>query len=60
MSYDLDREKLHAEIDANLRKAYQQSLNEKLPKRFVDLIDKLRAGETPELSQSDSVGARNQ
>ena len=36
---------LHAEIDANLRKAYQQSLNEELPKRFVDLIDALRKGE---------------
>lgn len=36
---------LHAEIDANLRKAYQKTLNEKLPKRLTDLIDKLRAQE---------------
>ncbi len=60
MSNDLDRERLHAEIDANLRKAYQQSLNEKLPKRFVDLIDKLRAGEAPDLSETASTGVRNQ
>ena len=36
---------LHAEIDANLRKAYQKTLNEKLPKRLTDLIDELRAQE---------------
>lgn len=36
---------LHAEIDANLKKAYQKTLNEKLPKRFTDLIDELRAQE---------------
>ena len=35
---------LQEEIDANLRKAYQQSLNEDLPKRFTDLIDALREG----------------
>lgn len=60
MSYDLDREMLHAQIDANLRKAYQQSLNEKLPKRFIDLIDKLRAGEAPELSHEGSSEAESQ
>ncbi len=38
---------LNAEIDANLKKAYQDSLNQKLPKRFVDLIDQLRSKETP-------------
>ena len=37
---------LHAEIDANLRKAYQKTLNEKLPKRLTDLIDELRAQES--------------
>lgn len=60
MSYDLDRERLHAEIDANLRKAYQQSLNEKLPKRFLDLIDKLRSGDASDLSEQTSTGARDQ
>jgi len=45
---------LHAEIDENLRKAYQQTLNEKLPKRLTDLIDALRAQEeNPSDSQSE-------
>ena len=50
---------LHAEIDANLRKAYQQSLNEELPKRFVDLIDALRKGEiSSDESPSDEGAAK--
>ena len=48
MSSDFDREKLHEEIDANLRMAYQQSLNEELPKRFIDLIQKLKSGDVDE------------
>ena len=36
---------LHVEIDANLRKAYQQTLSEELPKRFIDLIEALRQGQ---------------
>lgn len=54
MSTDYDRDKLHAEIDANLRKAYQQTLNEKLPKRFLDLIDKLRSGDLAEVAEHRS------
>ena len=54
MSTDYDREKLHAEIDANLRKAYQQTLNEELPKRFLDLIDKLRLGDVAGVADSGS------
>ena len=38
-----DRTRIYEEIDENLRIAYQQMLNEKLPQRFVDLIDQLRA-----------------
>jgi hypothetical protein len=60
MSNHPDRERLHAEIDANLRKAYQQSLNEKLPKRFIDLIDKLRSGDVEDPSDQASSGARDQ
>ena len=44
MTAKKDLSLLHAEIDANLRKAYQQSLNEELPKRFIDLIETLRSG----------------
>ena len=32
-------------IDANLKRAYQQTVNEELPERFVTLISRLRAGE---------------
>ena len=42
MTMENDLTQLHAEIDANLRKAYQQTLNEELPKRFLDLIDQLK------------------
>ncbi len=48
MTAKKDLSLLHAEIDANLRKAYQQTLNEELPKRFTDLIEALRdGGEAP-------------
>lgn len=45
MTAKKDLSLLHAEIDANLRKAYQQTLNEDLPKRFIDLIESLRDGQ---------------
>ncbi len=55
MTAKKDLSLLHAEIDANLRKAYQQTLNEELPKRFVDLIETLREGRVaPDESSSDS------
>ena len=60
MSIDYDREKIHAEIDANLRLAYQQTLNEKLPKRFLDLIDQLRSGDEPPLSDTGDAGGQDQ
>ena len=40
------------EIDENLRRAYQDLLNEALPDRFVTLLDQLRRG--------DSAGADQQ
>lgn len=60
MPTDHDRERLHAEIDSNLRRAYQQNLNEELPKRFVDLIDKLRSGQGIETSETDQKQAPDQ
>lgn len=48
---------LHAEIDANLRKAYQETLNEKLPKRFVDLIEQLRSQENSDPDSASEQGA---
>ena len=39
-----DRTRIYEEIDNDLRIAFQQMVNEKLPQRFEDLIDQLRAG----------------
>lgn len=48
---------LHAEIDANLRKAYQQTLNEKLPKRLTDLVEQLRSQENDASDSQSEQGA---
>lgn len=45
MTTKKSRTLFYAEIDANLRKAYQETLNEELPDRFKNLIEQLRAGE---------------
>lgn len=34
-----------SEIDANLRRVYEQVLKEEVPDRFSDLLDRLRRGE---------------
>lgn len=38
------------EIDTNLRRVYEQVLNEELPDRFANLLDRLKKGEHPEAS----------
>ena len=38
--------KLQAQIDENLKKVYQEALEEKIPDRFKDLLDQLRQKET--------------
>ena len=45
MTQKKSRTNIYAEIDANLRKAYQETLKEELPDRFKDLITQLRDGE---------------
>jgi len=45
MTQNKSRKNIYAEIDANLRKAYQETLKEELPDRFKDLIAQLRDGE---------------
>lgn len=55
MTNKKSRTHLYEQIDANLRKAYQETLNEELPERFQSLIDRLRSGEVPDASD---VGAR--
>ena len=38
-------------IDQNLKKVYEEVLNEELPDRFKDLLAKLKSGETPGSSE---------
>ncbi|SDE03080.1 NepR family anti-sigma factor [Limimaricola pyoseonensis] len=38
------------DIDAHLRRAFQQLTDETLPDRFTDLLERLRAGEGAEAS----------
>ncbi|WP_347311422.1 NepR family anti-sigma factor [Defluviimonas sp. SAOS-178_SWC] len=37
--------KLQAQIDENLKKVYQDALEEKIPDRFKDLLEQLRQKE---------------
>lgn len=39
--------RLKDQIDENLRKVYQEALEEKLPDRFAELLDALRRKEGP-------------
>jgi len=41
------RSALRAQIDDNLRKVYEAALNEEVPDRFKDLLEKLKAKDTP-------------
>lgn len=49
MPCDMTREtqssKAQSEIDANLRRAYDEVTNQDIPERFRDLLSKLRADE---------------
>ena len=49
--------RLHELIDENLRKAYQETVNEELPERFKVLISKLRSGEISDKPDGPSGGA---
>lgn len=43
-----DLEALKAQIDENLKKAYQRVLTEEVPDKFLTLLDQLRAKEDAE------------
>ncbi|MEM1233766.1 MAG: NepR family anti-sigma factor [Pseudomonadota bacterium] len=45
MSEDQNPSKAHADIDANLRRAYDEVTNQEVPDRFRALLDKLRAND---------------
>lgn len=48
MSYDKQKSRVREEIDANLKRAYEQVLNEDVPDRFRELLAKLRKAEREE------------
>lgn len=45
MKQDNDRSKLQAQIDENLKRVYQEVLQEEIPDRFKDLLEQLRRKE---------------
>ncbi len=51
MSREVNSPDVFHEIDENLRRAYQEMLNEDLPERFILLIPRLR-GRSPEFEAS--------
>jgi hypothetical protein len=48
MVQDDRKKRLDQQIDENLRKVYQQTLEEDVPERFNDLLRKLREQGRPE------------
>lgn len=45
MKQNSETAKLQAQIDENLKKVYQEALEEKIPDRFKDLLEQLRQKE---------------
>ncbi|MEO1797585.1 MAG: NepR family anti-sigma factor [Pseudomonadota bacterium] len=45
MTQDQDSSRANAEIDANLRRAYDEVTQQGIPERFKELLEKLRSGE---------------
>ena len=48
MSDDKGKNRLHQQIDENLRKVYEEALSEEIPDRFKDLIARLKAKGAPQ------------
>jgi Anti-sigma factor NepR len=47
------RSKVAEEIDANLRRVYEEVLKDEVPDRFSDLLNRLKSGESaPEIPAS--------
>ena len=49
MTDDQQSDKAQADIDQSLLRAYQEVVNEDLPDRFKDLLERLRQGDTPDI-----------
>lgn len=48
MKQNKDRAKLQEQIDANLKRVYQEALDERIPDRFQKLLEELRKKEADE------------
>ena len=53
MTQDSDSSRLQSEIDRNLKRAYEEMLNQDLPDRFHQLIAQLREAENPQPVSSE-------
>ena len=42
------------QVDENLKRVFEKTLSEELPDRFKDLLNQLKAGETPSQDNADS------
>lgn len=45
MPNNSEKPSVNKQIDENLKRVYQNALNEQLPDKFLDLIDRLKAEE---------------
>lgn len=54
------RSKLATEVDDNLRRVYEDMLNDEVPDRFTDLLERLKRGEPVASKDSDSSADEGQ
>ena len=54
MSSDKSKSNVNDEIDRNLRRVFEQTLDEDVPDRFKTLLDQLRAGTSPSSTDDTS------
>lgn len=59
MSRDNEKSNIDSLIDANLKRVYETVLNEDIPDRFADLLDKLKAGEGAPAPDGSADGAED-
>jgi len=60
MRHELKNSKVQSEIDANLKRAFNEVANERVPDKFTDLLHQLRSAEAEKKKpkkDSDDVGS---
>lgn len=60
MSRDARTSRLQQQIDANLKKAYEEVLREDIPDRFTELLSKLRESEAASEDRKAEAEASNE